>query len=225
MRRIEIYDAKNGGLVCYALKLIALTMVRPGELRLAEWSEFDEANRVWVIPAEKMKMRDGHEVPLSRQALALLAELKPLTGRGRYLFSHNDDAPMSDNTLNKALRIMGYDTGPGGDHCAHGFRSTASTLLNEEGVFDGDVVEDQLAHETEEKKRRRRSEVVRRQLGKGDRNKVRGIYDRAAYWVERERMMQHWADRLDSLRAAASVVPRRKSETYLALDSTLGSEV
>jgi integrase len=200
MRRIEVYDAKNGGLVRYALKLIALTMVRPGELRLAEWTEFDEANRVWLIPAEKMKMRDDHEVPLSRQALAILSKLRPLSGQCRYLFSYDDDVPMSDNTLNKALRIMGYDTGPGGEHCAHGFRSTASTLLNEEGAFDGDVVESQLAHSTEEKKRRRRDEVVRRQLGKGDQNKIRGIYNRAAYWVERVRLMQHWADRLDSLR-------------------------
>jgi integrase len=211
MRRIEVYDAKNGGLVRYALKLIALTMVRPGELRLAEWNEFDEASRLWLIPAEKMKMRDDHEVPLSRQALAIVAELNPLTGRGRYLFSHNDDVPMSDATLNKALRIMGYDTGPGGDHCAHGFRSTASTLLNEEGAFDGDVVEAQLAHDTDEKKRRRRDEVVRRQLGKGDKNKIRGIYNRAAYWTERVRLMQHWADRLDSLRDGAPVVSARKS--------------
>lgn len=205
MRRIEIYDAKNGGLVRYALKLLALTMVRPGELRLAEWSEFDEDNRVWVIPAEKMKMRDHHEVPLSRQALAVLGELRPLTGRGRYLFSHNDEVPMSDNTINKALRIMGYDTGPGGDHCAHGFRSTASTLLNEEGAFDGDVMEAQLAHETDEKKRRRRNEVLQRQLAKGDKNKIRGIYNRAAYWRERVRLMQHWADRLDRLRKGAVV--------------------
>jgi integrase len=210
MRRIEVYAAKNGGLVRYALKLIALTMVRPGELRLAEWNEFDEANRVWLISAEKMKMRDDHQVPLSRQALAILAELKPLTGRGRYLFSHDDDVPMSDATLNKALRIMAYDTGPGGDHCAHGFRSTASTLLNEEGAFDGDVVEAQLAHETDEKKRRRREEVVRRQLGKGDKNKIRAIYNRAAYWADRVRLMQHWADRLDRLRDGAPVVPLRK---------------
>ena len=112
MRRIEVYDAKNGGLVRYALKLIALTMVRPGELRLAEWTEFDEKNRLWLIPAEKMKMRDDHEVPLSRQALDILAELRPLTGRGRYLFSHDDDVPMSDNTINKALRIMGYEYRP-----------------------------------------------------------------------------------------------------------------
>jgi integrase len=211
MRRIEVYDAKNGGLVRYALKLIALSMVRPGELRLAEWTEFDEPNRVWLIPADKMKMRDDHQVPLSRQSLVILAELKPLTGRGRYLFSYDDDVPMSDSTLNKALRIMGYDTGPGGDHCAHGFRSTASTLLNEEGAFDGDVVEAQLSHNTEEKKQRRRNEVVRRQLGKGDKNKIRGIYNRAAYWAERVRLMQHWADRLDSLRDGASVVPVRKS--------------
>jgi integrase len=211
MRRIEVYDAKKGGLVRYALKLIALTMVRPGELRLAEWTEFDETNRVWLIPAEKMKMRDDHEVPLSRQALAILGALKPLTVRGRYLFSYDDDVPMSDNTLNKALRIMGYDTGPGGDHCAHGFRSTASTLLNEEGAFEGDVVEAQLAHDTEEKKRRRRDEVVRRQLGKGDKNKIRGIYNRAAYWKERVRLMQHWADRIDSLRARAPAMSRRRS--------------
>jgi integrase len=99
-----------------------------------------------------MKMRDDHKVPLSRQPLAILAELRPLTGRGRYLFSHDDDVPMFDNTINKALRIMGYDTGPGGDHCAHGFRSSASTLLNEEGAFDGDAVEAQLAHEMDEKR-------------------------------------------------------------------------
>jgi integrase len=175
-------------------------MVPPGELRLTEWIEFDEANRVWLIPAEKMKMRDDHEAPISRQALAILSNLRPLSGQCRYLFSYDDDAPMSDNTLNKALRIMGYDTGPGGERCAHGFRSTASTLLNEEGAFDGDVVESQLAHSTEEKKRRRRDEVVWRQLGKGDKNKIRGIYNRAAYWAERVRLMQHWADRLDSLR-------------------------
>jgi len=211
MRRIEVYDAKNGGLVRYALKLIALTMVRPGELRLAEWTEFDETNRIWLILAGKMKMRDDHEVPLSHQALAILAKLRPLTGHCRYLFSYDDAVPMSDNTLNKALRIMGYATGPGGDHCAHGFRSTASTMLNEEGAFDGDVVESQLAHVTEEKKRRRRDDVVRRQLGKGDKNKIRAIYNRAAYWTERVRLMQHWADRLDSLRDGMRFVSLSRS--------------
>ena len=109
------------------------------------------------------------------------------------------------------MRVLGYDTGPGGDHCAHGFRATASTLLNEEGAFDGDVVEAQLTHDTEEKKRRRRGEVVWRQLGRGDKNKIRGIYNRAAYWTERGGLMQHWADRLDGLRDSASVAPLRKS--------------
>ena len=107
---------------------------------------------------------------------------------------------------------MGRATGPGGDYCAHGLRSTVSTLLNEEGAFDGDVVEAQLAHDTEEKKRRRRDEVVRRQLGKGDKNKIRGINSRAANWAERVRLMQHWSDRLDSLRDRASaVLPRRSA--------------
>jgi integrase len=208
MRRIEAYDAKNGGLVRYALKLIALTLVRPGELRQAEWTEFDEENRVWSVPAGKMKMREDHEVPLSRQALAIVKELRSLTGGGTYLFSF-DDVPMSDNTLNKALRIMGYDTAPGGEHCAHGFRSTGDTLLNEEGLFEGDVVEAQLSHETDEKKKKRRHDVSRRQLGKGDKNKMRGIYNRAAYWRERVQMMQHWADWLDQLRTGNIVSLRR----------------
>jgi hypothetical protein len=112
--------------------------------------------------------------------------------------SNDDGGPTSDNTRNKALRIMGCDTGPGGDHRAHGFRSTASTLLNEEGAFDGHVVEAQLVT-TRRKKRRRRDEVVRRQLGKGHKNKVPGIYNRAAYRAERVRLMQHWSDRLDGL--------------------------
>jgi integrase len=208
MRRIEVYEAKNGGLVRHALKLIGLTMVRPGELRRAEWSEFDEANRVWVIPAAKMKMREDHEVPLSQQALAILKDLRPLSGGCRYLFSYDDEVPMSDATLNKALRIMGYATGPGGDHCAHGFRSTGDTLLNEEGLFDGDVVEAQLAHDTDQKKKRQ-NEVRRRQLGKKDKNKIRGIYNRAAYWRERVQMMQHWADRLDELRNGKVIALRR----------------
>jgi hypothetical protein len=108
--------------------------------------------------------------------------------------SNDDGGPTSDNTVNKALRIMGCDTGPGGDHRAHGFRSTASTLLNEEGAFDGHVVEAQLVTRRR-KKRRRRDEVVRRQLGKGHKNKVPGIYNRAAYRAERVRLMQHWSDR------------------------------
>ena len=209
MRRIEVYDARNGGLVRSALKLIALTLVRPGELRQAEWTEFDEKNHVWIVPKEKMKMREDHAVPLSRQALAILKELRPLTGQGKYLFSW-EETPMSDATLNKALRIMGYDTGPGGDHCAHGFRSTGDTLLNEEGLFEGDVVEAQLSHETDEKKKKRRNDVTRRQFGKADKNKMRGIYNRAAYWSERIKLMQHWADWLDQLRDGPAILPFEK---------------
>src|SRR5260370_6565117 len=96
----------------------------------------------------------------------------------------------------RRYEIMGYDTGPGGDHCAQGLCSTASTLLNEEGAFNSDAVEAQLVRDTG-KKRRPRDEVVRRQLGDGDQNKIRVIYDRAAYWAERVRLTQHWSDRLD----------------------------
>src|SRR5882724_2189119 len=105
---------------------------------------------------------------------------------------------------------MGCDTGTGCDHCAHGLRSTASTLLNEEGAFDGDIVEAQLAR-TRRKKRRRRDEVVPRQLGKGDKTKIRGIYSRPAYWAQRMRLMQHWSDCFDSLRDGASAVSLRRS--------------
>jgi len=118
---------------------------------------------------------------------------------------------MSDNTLNKALRIMGYDTGPAGDHCAHGFRSTASTLLNEEGAFDGDVVEPQFAYDTEEKSAGGETRWCGASLARGDKNKIRGIYNRAAYWAERVRLMQHWSDRLDSLRHGAPAISLRRS--------------
>ena len=127
---------------------------------------------------------------------------------------------MSDNTLNKALRTMDCDAGPGGDHRAHGFRSTASTLLNEKGAFDGDVVESNSP--TRREKCWRRDEVVRRQLGKGDKNKICGIYDRAAYWAERVRLMQHWSDRRDSLRDGEPAVLLRRSAAQLARVSTLG---
>ena len=114
---------------------------------------------------------------------------------------------MSVNTLNKALRIMGCDTGP----AATTARTAASTLLNEEGAFDGNIVEAQLAHDTEKKNVPAARRVVRRQLGKGDKNKMHGIYNRAAYWTERVRLTQHWSDRLDSLRDEASAVSLRRS--------------
>jgi integrase len=170
-----------------ALRLAALTFVRPGELRRAEWSEIDFDNAVWRIPAAKMKMRAEHLVPLSPQAVAVLKELHPLTSGGRYLFPsvRTPNRPMSDNTVLAALRRMGY----GRDEMSgHGFRSTASTLLNEMG-WPADAIERQLAH--------------------AERDEVRGAYNRAEYLAERRRMMDSWADYLDSLAAGANVIPLR----------------
>jgi integrase len=188
MRDICEYDGGRGLLVRAALQFIALTFVRPGEQRKAEWAEFDIAAAKWTIPKEKMKMRLPHEVPLSRQTLALLDTVRPWTGSGRYVFALGDQ-PMSDGTLNKALRFMGYDTAT--EHCAHGFRSTASTLLNDECKFSSDAIELQLAHV--------------------DDNTVRGTYNRAKLWPVRVCMMQHWADRLDSLRKGAEIIPLKRT--------------
>ena len=158
-----------------AMHLLVLTFVRPGELRAARWEEFDIERAEWRIPAERMKMRQPHIVPLSRQAQALLATLQPLTGRGALLFPATTDhaKPMSENTLSYAMGRMGYQ----GVATPHGFRALASTTLNEEG-FDPDVIERQLAH--------------------AERNKVRAAYHRAEYLDERRKMMQWWADFLDS---------------------------
>ena len=158
-----------------AMHLLVLTFVRPGELRAARWEEFDIERAEWRIPAERMKMRQPHIVPLSRQALALLAKLQPLTGRGALLFPAMTDhaKPMSENTLSYAMGRMGYQ----GVATPHGFRALASSTLNEEG-FDPDVIERQLAH--------------------AERNKVRAAYHRAEYLDERRKMMQWWADFLDS---------------------------
>jgi len=188
-RAIDCYVGK-GTPVRSALRLLSLTWVRPGEVAKAEWSEIDLEDRVWTIPAAKMKMRRDHHVPLSRQTLEVLAALKESNGNRRYVFATYDDKPLSGNTFNTALRIMGYDTQR--EHCAHGFRTTASTLLNEERGADGkpvwhlDVIELQLAHV--------------------DADDVRGTYNRAQYWPDRVRLMQHWADRLDKLRHGGQVV-------------------
>src|SRR5262249_46257546 len=129
-------------------------------------------------------------VPLSRQARAIVAELRAVTGdKRRYLFSLDDDTPMPGEYLNRALREMDYDTKTG--HCAHGFRSTAPTSLNDQGQFREGAIERQLAHVKKDK--------------------VAGAYNRAEYWSEREPMMQHWADRLDYLRDGAEVVPLRRA--------------
>ncbi|HWR03663.1 MAG TPA: tyrosine-type recombinase/integrase [Humidesulfovibrio sp.] len=162
-----------------ALQLAPLTFVRPGELRHAEWTEIDLEAEEWRIPAARMKMREKHIVPLSRQALEVLHELQPLTGGGRYVFpgARSADRPMSENAVLAALRRMGYEKG---EMTGHGFRSMASTILHEQGWLS-DVVERQLAH--------------------GDRNKVRASYNFAQHLPERRKMMQAWADYLEELRS------------------------
>ena len=188
-RAIDGYVGK-GPLVRLALRLLSLTLLRPGEVAKAEWSEIDFDSRVWTIPAAKMKMRRDHQVPLSQQALDVLADVKAINGNRRYVFATYEDKPLSGNTFNTALRIMGYDTQ--NEHCAHGFRTTASTLLNEERGADGkpvwhpDIIELQLAHV--------------------DADNIRATYNRAQYWPDRVRLMQHWANRLDRLRDGAQVV-------------------
>jgi integrase len=167
-----------------ALRLAPLVFVRPGELRAAVWEEFNLDDAEWRIPAERMKARVKHVVPLSRQAVEILRELHPLTGSGRYLFpsARTDSRPMSNNTVNAALRRLGYSTD---EMTGHGFRSMASTLLNEQG-WHRDAIERQLAH--------------------GERDEIRAAYNYAEYLPERRKMMQAWADYLDHLRSSAAVV-------------------
>lgn len=189
---LRAIDGFTGTLpVASALRLAPLLFVRPGELRKARWSEFDleAAEPLWRIPAERMKMREQHLVPLSKQAVAILRDLYPLTGPDGYVFPsvRNVSRPMSENTLNAALRRLGYDKNT---MTAHGFRSMASTILNEQ-QWHKDAIERQLAH--------------------GERDKVRGSYNFAEHLPERRRMMQAWTDYLDSLRSGASkVVPLKK---------------
>jgi integrase len=162
-----------------ALKLTPHVFVRPGELRRAEWSEFDLDGAIWTIPADKMKMRDPHVVPLSTQAVELLRSAEALSKDQRYAFSslYPGNRPMSENTINAALRRLGYS---GGEMTAHGFRAMASTLLNESGKWSADAIERALAHK--------------------DGNAVRGVYHRGKHWAERVQMAQWWSDHLDELR-------------------------
>jgi len=185
-----IHGYQGDPATCAALKLAALLFVRPGELRGAEWREIDLEAAAWRIPGERMKMGEPHLVPLSTQAVAILRELQPLTGKGRFVFPslRTRERPISENTLNAALRRLGYSTE---EMTSHGFRAMASTLLNEQG-YPPDVIELQLAHT--------------------ERNKVRAAYNRAQRLEERRRMMQTWADYLDALKAGSgNVVPIRRS--------------
>ena len=187
LRAIDGYDGSS--VVRSALQLAPLVFVRPGELRRAEWTEFKLDEREWRIPSERMKMREQHIVPLSQQAIAVLQELKPITGKGRFVFpsSWGSLRPLSDNALNAALRRMGYEQGT---MTTHGFRSMASTLLNEQG-WNRDAIERQLAH--------------------ADRDEIRAAYNYAEHLPERRRMMQHWANYLDGLRAGANVTSIRRT--------------
>ena len=176
---LKAIDAFDGTFVVRsALQLAPLVFVRPGELRRAEWSEINLDAAEWRIPAERMKMREAHIVPLSTQAVAILRELRPLTEHSRYVFPsiRTQTRPMSDGTINAALRRLGYNSD---QHVGHGFRAMASTLLNEMG-WPPDVIERQLAH--------------------APRNKVRAAYNRAQHLAERRKMMQAWADFLDGVR-------------------------
>jgi integrase len=177
---LRAIDAYPTTVVRCAMKFLALTFVRSVELREAEWGEIDIAGKLWQIPAERMKMRKIHLVPLSVQALAILDEIRVCIGHGRYIFpsarTPAGNRPMSDNAILAALRYMGFEkevmTG-------HGFRSTASTLLNANG-WNKDYIERQLAHQ--------------------ESNSVRASYNFADYMKERATMMQWWADYLDGLR-------------------------
>ncbi len=187
---LRAIDGYQGALITKcALRLAPLVFVRPGELRRATWSEFDLDAGEWRIPAERMKMREQHIVPLSSQAVSVLRELQPLTRNSAYLFpgARSAKRPMSENTVNAALRRLGYTKD---EMTGHGFRSMASTLLNEHG-WHRDAIERQLAH--------------------AERDGVRAAYIFAEHLPERRKMMQAWADYLGALAAGGKVIPMRRA--------------
>ena len=188
MRAIAEFEAQPA--TQWALRLAPHVFVRPGELRQAEWSEIDLDGAVWRIPASRMKMNREHVVPLSTQAVAILKEAQDITGGGRFVFPsiRTPRRPMSENTLNAALRRMGYSTG---EMTSHGFRSTASTLLNESGKWSSDAIERALAH--------------------GDTDLVRAAYHRGSHWQERVNMAQWWSDYLDGLRDGGKIIAMKRS--------------
>jgi integrase len=183
-------DEYNGFFVVKcALRLAPLVFVRPGELRKAEWSEIDLDAAEWNIPAERMKMKHAHLVPLSRQAVNILRELQPLTGNGQYVFpcARSSSRPMSNNTINSALRRMGFDKE---EITGHGFRAMARTILDEVLQIRPDFIEHQLSH------------AVRDPNGRA--------YNRTSHLAERRKMMQTWADYLDGLKSGGKVLPLKR---------------
>ncbi|HPE60101.1 MAG TPA: integrase arm-type DNA-binding domain-containing protein [Thiolinea sp.] len=196
MRDMDTYQGSF--VVRCALRLSSLVMLRPGELRAAEWTEIDLDTATWTIPIKRMKApthikqanQSVHIVPLSRQAVAILEELQPFTGHFRYVFpsARGASRPLSDNGLRVALRTMGYDNDT---MTPHGFRGMASSLLNQMGRFNPDAIERQLAHK--------------------DKDPIRAAYNRAEYLDERREMLQAWADYLDQLREGGQVITFRTS--------------
>ncbi|NOR68489.1 MAG: tyrosine-type recombinase/integrase [Methylomarinum sp.] len=182
----DIFNYQGTFVVQCAFKLSPMLFQRPGEIRQMEWKDVDIEAKEWRYLVTKTKVQ--HIVPLSTQAIAIIEEIKPLTGTGQYVFpsSRNDGRPMSENTIRTALRTLGYD---GKTMTAHGFRTTASTLLNEQG-WSPDAIERQLSHMPSDQ--------------------VRAAYNRAQYLEERRRLMQSWSDYLDGLKNGANVIPFRK---------------
>jgi len=189
LRAIDGYEGK-GTLTGMAMTLAAYLAQRPGEIRQMRWEELDLAGAVWNIPAERTKMRKPHAVPLSHQALAILAELQGITGGEEgylgYVFPsvRTRARPMSENTMNAALRRLGYSKE---EATTHGWRATAKTLLLESGKWSRDIID--------------------RWQSRGPNDALGGAYDRAEYWPERVAMAQWWSDYLDTLRKGADVVP------------------
>ena len=183
LRSFDAFDGQPGTKV--ALQLMALLFPRPGELRAARWIEFDFDRALWTIPAPRMKMRRPHRVPLAKQAVAVLQRLRQITGEDGLLFPsiRTAERPISDGTLNAALRRLGYTKD---QMTSHGFRATASTLLNECGKWHPDAIERQLAHV--------------------ENNDVRRAYARGEHWDERVKMMQWWADHLDALKDSSATI-------------------
>jgi integrase len=182
LKAIDEYG--GGAVVKVAMQVLPHVFVRPGELRLATWDEIDWEEAVWRVPAERTKLRRPHSVPLSRQSLALFRDLRLHTGWMDWMFpgERSHKKPMCENAINTALRRMGFDRNTA---TAHGFRATASTLLNESGLWHPDAIERALAH--------------------GHSNAVRGTYARGQHWEERVKMAQWWSDYLDGLKVQALV--------------------
>lgn len=186
LRAIATYECIGNRQTQLALQLMTLTFLRTKELIGAQWEEFDFKNGLWIVPAQRMKMKEygDHVVPLTRQSMNILTELRNIAGESRYLLpGRNPNKPISNNTLLFALYRLGYK----GKMTGHGFRTVASTAMNESGLFNPDAIERQLHH--------------------GEKNEVRGAYNRAEYLSERKRMMTWWSNHLEALAKGAEVIP------------------